>query len=133
MTVAVLPDIEAAVIGYLLSRTEVTDLVGTRIGSNLAPGRPAVRLNRWGGVPLHDRPLKFDRASIQLDVFAADKGAARLTIETVRAVLAEWPDDGGAPTITVARVTFGPLTWQPDTESTPAEPRYLTDCTITYS
>lgn len=133
MTLLVLPDVEAACIRYVSGRSEVSALLGANVGSTLAKARPAARLNRWGGVPLHSIPLKFDGASIQCDVFADTKAVARQAVETIRAVLAEWPFRNTDPVIHVFDVVFGPLHWSPDTATTPAEPRYLFDCTITYS
>lgn len=133
MTLLVLPDIEAAVIRYMVSRSEVSAIFGAHVGSQLASARPAAIVERWGGVPLHPDPFKFDQGSIQISAYAVTKATARLGAETMRAVLAEWRYVQSDPAVCISGVTFGPLHWMPDTISSPPEPRYLFDTTIIYS
>lgn len=133
MTLSVLPYIEAAVIRYLTSRSEVTAIFGAHVGAQLAAARPAAIVERWGGVPLHSSPLKFDQASIQISVYADTASTARLGAETMRAALAEWRYIQADPAVRISDVTFGVMHWMPDTISSPPEPRYIFDTTIIYS
>lgn len=132
MTVTLLPDIERLLTDFLRAQAEVTTIVGNRIYTEI-PGAamfPLVRVRRVGGFPTLSRPLYIDAPLVQIEGYAATKGAARLLTETCRAVLAE-RSEGGHSTGVVADVRFGALLWLPDDDFTPPKPRYIADATLT--
>jgi len=126
--VTLLPDGEALVSGYLRARSEVTDLCGQRVYTELPKDKtfPLVRLVRVGGSPPLDRPLRFDVARIQVDVWGGPKKTARDLAETIRQVLSELPDEDVVGTV-VSAVTYGPFAYLPDDDFAPAKPRYTFD------
>lgn len=139
MTVTLLPDIEALVTSFLRAQNEVTSIVNARVYTEIpeAPAPPAadnrfplVRVRRLGGFPSLHRPLQVDRPLVQIEGYAATKGAARLLTETCRAVLAERVE-GVHVTGVVAGITFGALLWLPDEDFTKPKPRYIADATLT--
>lgn len=98
MTTRVLPDTEAIVIAYLLSRSEITSKVDTRIGTQLDPTKsaelPAVRVRR---ISTTEPVVRHLRASnVQLEGWAQDDVTAQIALETAWALLEE---DTGANTI----------------------------------
>lgn len=136
--VVLLPDAEQIISTYLRSRDEVTDLVEQRVWTELPGLRenqeewrfPCVRLVRIGGRPMLDRPLHIDQPRLQLDAWGGPKATARKVLETCRAVLADAHaahHDGAV----IAGVGFGPFSYLPDQDFTPARPRYTTDATVT--
>ncbi len=138
MTVTLLPDIEALVTTFLRAQNEVTSIVNNRVYTEV-PAKPTtgndnrfplVRVRRLGGFPTLSRPLQVDAPLVQIEGYAATKGAARLLTETCRAVLAERVE-GVHDTGVVAGVTFGALIWLPDEDFTPPKPRYIADATLT--
>lgn len=134
MTIVVLPSIEAAAIRYLKSRTEVTDICAdTRISPEYGDVMPWVHVVRTGGVPPLSRPLVVDAAAVQFDCYGSTKNQARLLAETVRAVLAVWPDEQTDTALSVTHVALGNLQWLPDevTSQQPA-PRYIVGASITF-
>lgn len=91
MTTRVLPDVEAIAIGYMLTRSEVTDLCGTRIGTSLDltadTQLPALRVRR---VSATTNPRRHLRAgNTQLEAWATSELAAQDLCETALAVLLE--------------------------------------------
>lgn len=139
MTVTLLPNVEAIVVAYLKSRTEVTALVAaTRIGTRTPPTTttPWVRVSRIGGPPaVHSRPLWLDSPLVQIDAYGSSdandsQGEARALAETCRAVLAELPTHTVTGAV-VTDVSFGSMLRLPDTLVTPARERYVADLTIT--
>lgn len=132
MTVTLLPDIEVLVTSFLRAQIEVTSIVNARVYTEVPanPTFPLVRVRRLGGFPALNRPLYVDRPLVQIEGYAATKGAARLLTETCRAVLAERAE-GTHATGVVAGVTFGALLWLPDDDFTPPKPRYICDATLT--
>jgi hypothetical protein len=97
MTTIVLPDTEAIAVGYLLTRTEVTGLIGgppassARIGSTLdltgAAALPALRVTRVSTTSPVRRHLRA--ANVQLEAFAETPIEAQDLLETAVAVLHE--------------------------------------------
>ena len=84
-----LPDVEYVVTQYLLRRSEVTDICGQQIGTQLDLTKdaalPAVRIRRVSlttPVPRHLRA-----ANMQFESWAADELAAQDLAETVQAVM----------------------------------------------
>lgn len=137
-----LPDAEQVISAYLRGRPEIQDLVDDRVFTELPGLRkdqqewrfPAVRITRIGGSPALAYPLVLDRPTTQVDVWGGPKSTARRIAETCRAVLAlahleqhelavvyaPKPPNGG----------FGPLSYLPDDDFTPARPRYTFDVTL---
>lgn len=134
MTVTVLPSIEAASIRWLKSRSEVTAIcAATSISPKYGDTQPWVHVVRTGGVPPMSRPLVMDTAAVQFDVYGNTKNQARLLADTVRAVLAVWPDQQTDNALFVLRVVLGNLQWLPDevTSQDPA-PRYIVNASVTF-
>lgn len=132
MTVTLLPDIERLMTSFLRAQSEVSTIVGGRVYTEVPdnPTFPLVRVRRLGGFPTLSRPLQVDAPLVQIEGYAATKGAARLLTETCRAVLAERVE-GVHDTGVVAGVIFGALIWLPDEDFTPPKPRYIADATLT--
>lgn len=132
MTVTLLPDIERLLTDFLRAQSEVSTIVGARVYTEVPdnPTFPLVRCRRVGGFPALSRPLQVDRPLVQIEGYAATKGAARLLTETCRAVIAE-RIEGVHDTGVVAGVTFGALLWLPDEDFTKPKPRYIADATLT--
>jgi len=132
VTVTLLPDIERLVTTFLRAQSEVSSLVASRVFTEVSPNPtfPLVRVRRVGGFPTLSHPLYIDAPLVQIEGYAATKGAARLLTETCRAVLAERVE-GVHATGVVAGATFGALLWLPDDDFTPPKPRYVTDATLT--
>jgi hypothetical protein len=132
LTVQLLPDVEKLVIQFLLDQAEVTDICDTEIYSVLPKEKdwPALRVTRFGGVPVLQRPLYLDAATLQIDAFGGPKRQAWLLAETCRAVMADrlpGSHDEGQ----VTNVAFGALAYVPDVTFEPAKPRYLFTVTVT--
>jgi hypothetical protein len=131
MTVALVPDAEALVSQFLRSRDEITTLVAQRVFTAIPndPTFPLLLVRRVAGAPVTSRPLHLDAPVIQLDAFGGSKKQAHDLLETARAVMAvglEGKRAGG----TVSGVRFGPMSWLPDADYTPARARYTADVEI---
>lgn len=91
MVTRLAPDVEAIVNAYLLTRSELTDVVGTRIGTQLdltgAAALPALRTGIVSTLGVVSRHL--DAAGVQLEGWAADRITARDVCAIARAVLLE--------------------------------------------
>lgn len=131
MTVRLLPYTELLVVKFLLEQPEVTDLTET-VCQVLPKDKvwPAVRVTRFGGLPVVNRPLNFDAATLQIEGFDKDhKNTAWTVTETCRAVMAErlpgMHDDGQ-----VTGVTFGAFAYVPDPTFDPAMHRFLFTATV---
>lgn len=120
-----LPDIERLAHDYLLTVTDITTLVGTRMSSRSAetPTYPYLTLQRIGGSSTN-APDALDTADIQVDAYAATREEANVLIRTV---IAAFRAAGGY------RNTHGMLAgsfivtnaqWLPDTLREPPTPRY---------
>lgn len=133
MVTKVLPDTEAIAIAYLLTRPEVTDLVGgppasdARIGSTLDLTKdtalPALRVSRIGTTSPVRRHLRA--GNVQLEAFAVDTVTAQDLLETAVAVLHEEAFPGvfaGLGVVTGVVEAIGPRPQSdPDTDT----PRWL--------
>lgn len=138
MATRTLPDVEAIIIGYLLTRSEVTDLAGTRIGTKLDPADPAelpaVRIRRVSTTTPVRRHLRA--ANVQLESWAPDELSAQDLAEIVHAVLLDesWsPTPGpvgvhpGLGVVTGVDESIGPRS-QPDPDT--KTPRWLSSVII---
>lgn len=131
MAVTLLPDIEQLLSAFLRDQAEVTALVGQRVYTALPTSTtfPAVRLTRFGGAPVRQRPVHLDAADIQLDAFGGPKATALEIAETCRAVIWHRLPGEHAEGI-VTGVDLGALAYSPDDTYTPAKPRYLFTATV---
>ena len=129
MVVRALPDAELVLTGYLRGHPDVAALVGTRVYTQLptSPTFPLVQVRRFGGVPVIDGHL--DRASVQIDVWAASKQQARDTAATVQAALIAMPSGPLAGAVVTRVRTETGLSWQPENEG--ARPRYVLAVEVT--
>lgn len=135
MDLILLPDVERLLSSFARQQDEVTALVDQRVYTMLpaSPTFPAVRLTRYGGSPVTDRPLWLDQALVQWDVWGGRKVRAHEIAQTLRAALAArlvgTHDDG-----VVTGVTFGELRWLPDdtvaADEGLARARYLFTSTV---
>lgn len=123
MSLPVAVDVEALAVAYLGTRAELTNIVGTRIGSALAHSLPALQLSKLGGTFVDDFTGHLERARILGAAWAVTKpGANELARLACRAWL-EMPDAGHAlGVVTAAAIELTPY-WSPDPED--ATPRYL--------
>lgn len=131
MPLTLLPDVEALVSQFLRGRSEVSDLCGQRVYTELPKEKtfPLVRLVRIGGVPPIDRPLRFDEARLQVDTWGGPKKTAHDLAETIRQVLVYLPDETLTDAVVTA-VRFGSLAYLPDDDFAPAKPRYTFDAAV---
>lgn len=130
MTTRVVPDAEAIAIAYLLTRTEVTSLVGDRLGTELnlaAPAQlPALRVGVISQTTAARRHLHV--ANLQVEAWSSSRIDASRIARTVVGVLTE---DGagsiigthpGLGVVTATEEGIGPRP-QPDPET--QTPRFL--------
>jgi hypothetical protein len=126
-------DIEAALSQWLRDDPAIAQLVGDRVYTSTPrqPTFPLVRLYRYGGLPPHDRPLTHDNALMQLDAFGGSKAEASSLIQQCRVRIG---DAYGQVLygITVGRIGWGSLAFDPDPSYEPAKPRYRCDFTATH-
>lgn len=128
MTAQVAVDAEKLVVDWLRTVDEVTDIFDARIYTEV-PARdvewPLLRVIRIGGAPT-TRLARLDSPLMQLDVWGGPKATARLGLATALAHMAtEMP--GAHDLGVVTAVEVGGPQWLPDTEFTPARPRYSAD------
>jgi len=134
------PDATLAVIQYLRSRPEVTDLIDPgNIGPRLpdTPSWPQVMIHRGGGTPVTRQWV--DDAAIQVDaMIPADpaqypdgpKQCADLIAAVVACLSAIADDTVPEAVLCGARIDVGPL-WMPDPVSQPPLSRYVARATVT--
>ena len=132
MSVTLLPDIEALVSQFLRDQDEIVALVDDRVYTAIPndPTWPLLRLQRVAGAPVLSRPLHVDAPVVQLDAYGGSKSQARTLIETARAVIAARLEGVHALGV-VAGVTFGSMSWLPDTAYSPARSRFVADFVAT--
>lgn len=133
MAVELLPDAEQLVSAYLRANADITAVVAQRVYTEIPndPTFPLVRLTRVGGVPVTQRPLHLDVATIQFDCYGGPKKTAQNIAQTIRAVLSAPAFIGGhAPLGVVSAVNWGVFAYVPDDTYTPAKPRYVVDADI---
>jgi hypothetical protein len=127
----VLPDAERIVADFLRAQPELAMLDG-RIYTVLpaAPSWPAVRVVRWGGQVIINRPLWLETAMCQVDVWGGGgKFEASLIARTMRALLAARLV--AAEPQVVSAVAMGSLADDPDVTYQPARPRFRFDTYVT--
>lgn len=131
MSVTLLPDIEALVSQFLRDQAEIVTLVDDRVYTEIpnTPTWPLLRLQRVAGGPVLSRPLWVDAAVVQFDAYGGSKAQAHTLIQTARAVVGERLE-GTHVLGVVSGVTFGSLSWLPDSSYSPARNRYVADMTV---
>lgn len=137
MATRTLPDVEAIVINYLLTRSEVTALTGTRIGTTLdltQPAEvPALRIRRISTTTPVRRHLR--RANLQLEAWADTELEAQDLSEIAHAVLLDepWSSPPGPVgvhpegVVTGVDESIGPRS-QPDPDT--SHPRWLSSVIV---
>lgn len=133
MTVELLPNLEAIVSAFLRQQPEITALIGDRVYTAIPGGAvyPLVRVNQFDDVKVTQRPLRVVRGSIQIEAWGGSKVEAYLILSTAVACLSgrlEGVQPGGE---VVSNVDFGGMRDVPDTNFSPAKPRWLTSAYIT--
>ena len=133
MPITLLPNAELMLSAYLRSRTEITDLVGDRVYTEL-PRRdddrvfPLIRVSRIGGGPTGS-PLFLDRALVSFDVWGGTKSEAHQIAATVAAVvdgIANYSAHGGYATGS----SPGSLRYVRDDSFEKPKPRYVLDVVV---
>lgn len=124
---------EKLVIDWLLAQTAITDLPSGSQGWTILPGPdkltfPLWRCIRVGGTP-PSTILWADEALLQFDAWANNRAHARLIADTLRQQLASGLVGVHALGV-VTQVRVGGLRWLPDTEFTPAKPRFSFDASV---
>lgn len=130
MSLHILADVERLVIQYLLLVTEVTELVGERVGSRKDKPYPRITITRVGGSP-GSIPAHLDSARIQLEAWAPDaadgggKGLANQIARTVQAAMYDMVNVSHEEgVVTDVECVAGPI-WVPDPVTN--LPRYVLD------
>ena len=129
------PDVQAIAIGYLLGRSELTDVVGQRIGSKLdvtkAAALPAVRVLHASTVVATARRL--DATTLDVECWSTDAIEARDVCALARALLLDESAAGpvgthpGRGVVTGVVASVGPRPF-PDPET--ATPRWLSSLIV---
>lgn len=128
-----LPDTEQLLSQFLRGQDEVAELVEDRVYTVLPNSKtfPLVRVHRFSGAPVRERPLWLDRAFFQIDCWGGANRLAWQVAETCRAVCAErlvgTHDEG-----VITSCSFGELSNQGlDDSFTPPKHRYLFTMSVT--
>lgn len=130
-----MPDAERIVSTYVRSRTEVTDLVSTRVYTEVPRKEtdrvyPMIRISRVGGGPVGS-PLFLDRALMSFDIWGGTKHEARTIAATLAGVVDEiggYSAHGGYAT----GASPGSLRYISDDSFETAKPRYLLDAVVLF-
>lgn len=112
LPVVPMPDVEAVVIGYLSGVLDGGVTVASEWPEDVAGHLPAVAVSRGGGAMV--QRFVIDEPTVDIDVLAADKGAAHDLAQQVRAELfaAENRTLAGAHIYRVDDVSLIWLPWQ---------------------
>lgn len=129
-----LPDVERILSRYLRGRDDVAALAPDRVYTSFpsdAGNEPLIVITRIGGAPEFTRPLVFERANVQLDVYGGPKRAAQVLARTAQLALSELDgvldDEVNAGSVSCE---LGALRYVPDESFTPARPRYVLDAVV---
>lgn len=129
MPVRLLPSTEALVVAYLRASTDVTALIGTRIGTELYAGTGgAVWLSHVTGSEQVRNHLITSIVDIRS--YGGSKGDADLLARTVHAVMHDLPGVRPAGVVTGVEALTIP-SWSPDDGFDPPRPRYLATYAVT--
>lgn len=124
------PDTDRVLANWLRAQPEVVRLVGDRVYTTFprkAGGECLILVRRTGGTPPVPRPLVYDQALTQVDVYGGGRGEAYEVVAVVRAVCSERA--GGTPSGTPA-IVVGALRYVPDEIYDPPRPRYVCDLEV---
>ena len=125
---ALMPDLDAALVTYLTSHTDLAPLHGGRVGTRLASGNaPAQRITSLGGAP---RWPWEDTPEFQIESWGGDQAQASLLCRTTESVIYGFigPVPGGWVRGIAVRLS---RVWSPD--ETTGRARYLTQiATLSY-
>lgn len=119
-------DVERLLSAWLRERTDITDVVGDRVYTEI-PNRatfPFLRLSLIGGTPVTTRPLYLDESYIQLDAYGGPKALARQLMDITRDAI-DTELTGVHPEGVVTGVTFSSMRYLPDDGYDPPRPRYV--------
>jgi len=126
----VLPDAERLAVEFFRAQPEVVDLIGDRVYTALPakPTWPSVRVSRWGGWALINRPLVLDEAWCQIDTWGGSKAEASWLARLMRQLADERlvPSAGGL----VSGTRAGMLHDAPDAAYQPARPHWRFDLAL---
>jgi hypothetical protein len=124
--ISVLPDAELAVIQYLRSRSEVTNLVpGERITTTLAPNPtyPVVLVKRIGGNATAWQ--RIDEPALQIEVVGGTRYQCQALARTVRACILAIRNDQVSEATLVSGFEEVGIQWIPDSVVVPPLPRFV--------
>ncbi len=122
MLLRLLVDAERLVGDWLRTHPDITAIVGTRVGTELTAVRPCVKYQRLGGIP--QRAMWLDRARIQVEAYASNRGGARDLAARCQAALHDMPSATHALGVVSGVEDDMGLTWSPDPDLQDA-PRFL--------
>ena len=129
---AIQADAEKVVINYLRSRTEITDICGDRVWTDLPATKtyPILQVRRRGGAPV-DAIAWLDAPILQLDAYGGPRATADLLIRTAIAVLAV-AEQGPHTEAVITGITPGLKRYLPeaDLNDGKSRPRYSQDVTV---
>lgn len=122
MTLTLLPSAEQVFVAWAKAHADLNALEGGRVGTKLNATLPAIRVTRIGNAP----PEPFeDDASLQVECWAVDQGAADTLARSVVAALPSIRNtsvSGGR--VWTYTITSGPY-WAPDDPSLSNNARYV--------
>lgn len=122
-TVDVLPDVPKLARAYLLTLTDITSLVGTRVATRTKGVFPELVLQRIGGVPSVRQRL--DSARIQVDCYGNTEGEASRLARVARQALFLMPGYVSDLAVCTGVDDDLGLAWLPDTSRTPETARFI--------
>jgi hypothetical protein len=122
-TVDLLPDVQKLVRTYLLTLTDITSLVGTRVTTRSRGEFPELVLQRIGGIPSVRQRL--DSARIQVDSYGNTEGEASRLARVARTALHLMPGYVSDVAVCTGVDDDLGLAWIPDTTRKPETPRFI--------
>ena len=125
-------DVERLMSSFLRGETDITDLVGDRVYTELPATKtwPLVRLTLIDESAVFDRPLYLTSSVIQIDAYGGAKVTAREIADTIRSLLAHSFNGTHDFLGVVTGVSFTSMAYDPDESFQPARPRYRFDVTV---
>lgn len=125
-------DAERLVSSYLRDRSEITDIVGDRVYTDMPKLAvfPLVRITLLGGSPRYSYPLWLDEAFLQLDAYGGPKALARQLVDHLREALVDTEFAVRHTAGVITGVRFGELMYLPDDLYDPPKPRYVAEVSV---
>lgn len=132
-TVYVEPNIEAEISAALRASSLVAAQVGARVYTVLPADVtfPAVRSILIGDVKVTRRPLWVYRAALQIDAWGGSKAEAWSALIAAQHALEQLEGTAGS-TCHFGAVDVGSIQDAPDTDFTPAKPRWILTVEVTF-